>query len=155
MYKYCESNDEHISLHDCHATNIQFENGVVKFFFEDGIWISSEYGGNQLGKTVRTDKAMVAFSLEYGDEIDMCLYVFEKKFGMTICDEWPLSKLMEGINSKKYTLEFIYQYKGYHSVVMDCWLCSDKKPYHRDCQLKARVTKVEYYWNNLCEDKEW
>lgn len=67
MYKYCEINDEHISLHDCCATNATYENGVLTFFFDDGIWIAS----TTLNKTVRTDKACVRFYLETGDECDV------------------------------------------------------------------------------------
>ena len=155
MYKYCEINDEHISLHDCHATNVTYENGVLTFYFDDGIWISSEYPGNILNKTVRTDEANVKFYLETGEEYDISIYVFEEKLKMTVREECDISKLIESINSKKCTLEFLYQYKGYNSRVIECWLWSDKKPFHRECELKLRITKAEYCWNNLCEYREW
>lgn len=38
MYLHSD-NDEFISLHDCHATKVLFENGVLTFVFEDGFWI--------------------------------------------------------------------------------------------------------------------
>lgn len=155
MYKYCEKDDEHISLHDCHATNVTYENGVLTFCFEDGIWITSEYSDNILNKTVRTDEAVVRFYLESGEESDISIYVFEEKLKMTVREEWNISRLIESINSKKFTLEFLYQYKGYNSRVIECWLWSDKKPFHRECELKLRIIKVEYCWNNLCEDREW
>ena len=132
-----------------------YEKGTLTFYFDEGIWIIGEYPGNALNKTVRTDEACVKFFLETGEEDDISICVFEKKFNMTVCKEWQVSKLLECINSKKYTLEFLYQYKGYHSQVIDCWLWSDKKPFHRECQIKLRIKNVEYCWNNLCEDKEW
>lgn len=151
MYKHCETNDEHISLHDCHATNATYEKGVLTFCFDDGIWISS----NTLNKTVRTDKACVKFYLETGEECDVSIYVVEQKLKRFIRKELQISKLLDSINNINYTLEFLYQYKGYNSMVIDCWLWSDKKPFHRECQIKLRVEKVEYCWNNLCEDREW
>ena len=151
MYKHCEINDEHISLHDCHATNVTYEKGILTFCFDDGIWISS----NTLNKTVRTDKACVKFYLETGEECDVSIYVFEKKLKRTIRKELPISKLLDFINDKKYTLEFLYQYKGYNSRVIDCWLWSEKKPFHKECQMKIRIEKVEYCWNNLREDRVW
>ncbi len=149
MYKHCEENDEHISLHDCHATNASYENGVLVFCFNDGIWIDTK------DKTVRTDEACVKFYLETGEEGDVYIYVFERKCNKIIRKELQIVKLLDFINSKKYTLEFLYQYKGYNSMVIDCWFWSDKKPFHRECQIKLRVEKVEYCWNNLCEDRVW
>lgn len=74
---------------------------------------------------------------------------------MIVREEWELSKLIECINSGKYTLEFLYQYKGYNSMIIECCLWSDKKPYDRECQLKLPLSQVRYCWNDLCEDKEW
>ena len=79
----------------------------------------------------------------------------EEKFKKTIREEWKLSQLIEHINNQKCTLEFLYQYKGYNSRVIDCWFWSDKKPFHRECLIKLRIEKVEYCWNNLCGDREW
>ena len=151
MYKHCETDDEHISLHDCHATNVTYENGALTFFFDEGIWISSD----TINKTVRTDKACVKCYLEIGEECDVDIYVFEKKFKRIIRKEVQIFRLLESINSKKYTLEFLYQYKGYNSRVIDCWLWSDRKPFHKECQIKLRIEKVEYCWNNLREDRVW
>ena len=66
-----------------------------------------------------------------------------------------MSKLIECVNSEKYTVEFLYQYKGYNSIIIECWIWSDKKPYHRECELKISLTNVEYCWNDLCKDREW
>jgi len=134
---------------------ILFESGVLTFVFENGYWVASEHPSNTTQKTLRTNTAEVRFCLEFGDESDTNIYVFEEKFGKTIRKEWKLSKLLERVNSKNYTLEFLYQYKGYNSIIIECWLWSDKKPYHRECELKLSIKDVKYYWNDLCEDKEW
>lgn len=152
MYSHCDVDSEYISLHDCHATNIKYENGVLSFVFQDGIWVIKGHPSNMTDKTVRTDVAEVKFCLESGDEYDITLYVFEEKFKKTVRDEWELSKLMECVNSGSYTLEFLYQYEGYHSMIIECWLWSDNRPYHRECELKLSLTEVKYCWNDLCEE---
>lgn len=66
-----------------------------------------------------------------------------------------MSKLIECINDKNDTLEFLYQYKNYRSMIIECWLWSKKKPYHRECMLRLSVTDVKYDWNNLQKDRVW
>ena len=147
-YKHCDINDENISLHDCHATNIFYEHGVVSFVFKDGIWISNHHSNNSCNENVRSDIAEVKFSLEFENEYDITIYVFEEKFNKTYREEWKLSKLMEYINHKKCTLEFLYQYKGYQSSIFECWLWLDKKSYHKECELKISYKDVKYCWND-------
>ncbi len=155
MWKHCDTTDEYISLHDCHATKISYEKGVLTFGFEDGIWVAQGHTDNTVDKTVRTSEAEVRFILESEDESDITIYIFKKEGKKTIRKEWELSRLLEHVNSGKGTLEFLYQYKGYCSMIIECWLWSKKKPYHRECELKISLTGVEYCWNDLCEDREW
>ena len=154
MYKHCDVSNEYISLHDCHATSILYENGVITFIFPDGIWVISEHPNNELDKTVRTDMAEVKLYLDSGSEDDITAYIFEEKLKKTIREEWKLSKLMESINEKNCTLEFLYQYKGYNSMIIECCLWSNKKPYHRECELRLSFKEVKYCWNELCEERE-
>ena len=149
MYKHCDIGDKNISLHDCHATNIFYENRVITFIFPDGIWVTNEHPSNELGKTVRTDMAEVKLYLDSESEDDITVYIFEEKFKKTFREEWELSKLMEHVNNKNCTLEFLYQYKGYNSMIIKCWLWSNKKPYHRECELKLLLKDVKYCWNKL------
>lgn len=155
MWKHCDITDEHISLHDCHATKISYEKGLLTFGFEDGIWVCQGHPDNMVDKTVRTDEAEARFFLESEDESDITIYIFKREGKKTIRKEWGLSKLLEHVNSGKGTLEFLYQYKGYCSMIIECWLWSKKKPYHRECELKISLTGVEYCWNDLREDREW
>ena len=155
MYQHCDVSDEYISLHDCHAECILYKDGVITFVFPDGIWVTTEHPDNELGKVVRTDMAAVKFYLESDCECDITAYVFRQKLHKTFREEWELSKLMEHINSKQGTLEFLYEYKGDNSMIIECWLWLEKKPYYRECELKLRVKGVNYCWNHLREDCEW
>ena len=155
MYKHCDISDKYVSLHDCHASNILYENGVMTFIFPNGIWILKDHPCNELDNTVRTDMAEVKFMLDSRNIDDLTVYVFEEKFKKTYRQEWQLFKLMEYVNNKNYTIEFLYQYYGYQSMIIECCLWSKKKPYHQECEIKISFQDVKYYWNELCEDKEW
>jgi hypothetical protein len=155
MWKYCDSNCKFISLHDCHATEISFEKGILTLVFDDGIWLTEEHPSNSLGKTVRTDRAEVQFHLTSEDEQDISIWVFEEKIKMTFRKEWELSRLMKSINSGKSTLEFLYRYEGECLTIFECCLWSSRKPYCRECELNLPLTKTIYFWNSLCEDKTW
>ena len=154
MYKHCDVNDKCISLHDCRATKILYEKGVLTFVFNEGFWISKDHTDNVTNKIVLTDKAEVSFNLKSNNIYDITIFVFEEKFKKTIREEWQLSKLIEQINEKGCTLEFAYRYNGNNSIIIECWLWSKKKPYHRECELRLSLKDEKYYWNNLCEDKE-
>lgn len=155
MYKHCEEDNQYLSLHDCHATEMLYDEGVLTFIFQDGIWITKEHSYNEIGKIVRTDKAEVKFYLDSGDEDDITIYVFDKKLKKTYRQELQLIELIELLNRGNHTLEFLYQYKGYNSMIVECCLWSKKKPYHRECEIKLLLKATKYCWNNLCEDREW
>jgi len=156
MYRYHQTNDEHISLHDCRAESASFENGVLAFDFREGFWIGPGHPENQGERPVGTDSSRVEFRLESGDETDAVVYVYTEKGNDTaLREEWPLSRLLECINSEGCSLEFLYQYKGYQSLLIECWLWFDKKPYHKECELRLQVSGVEYFWNQLLEDRVW
>lgn len=87
MYKHCDVSDEYISLHDCHAESISYEDGVIRFVFPDGIWVTNEHPSNELDKIVRTDMAEVKFYLESDCEDDITTYIFEQKLKKTFREE--------------------------------------------------------------------
>lgn len=155
MYKHYDIDNEFVSLHDCHATEILYERDILTFVFDDGFWITKDHPSNRVNKTVRTDKAQVKFRLESDNEDDIIVYVFDKKFKNTVRQEWALSDLMKCVNNENYTLEFLYQYQGYNSMIIECRLWSDKKPYDRECELKLSLKDVNYCWNDLREDRKW
>ena len=155
-YLHCDNDDSYISLHDCYANKIYFNDNVLSFRFDNGFWIIPEHEFSDVEETVRTDKSRVNFHLEDSSLEDVSIYIYRNSiFGKTLREELPLDKLISLINEKNYRLEFIYQYKSYNDLLFECWLWFDKKPYHYECQLKIPTSKAIYCWNNLCKDKKW
>lgn len=156
MYKHYDKDGAAVSLHDSVADRATFENGVLTFYFpEDGLWIHADHEGNPTGNTVRSDSCEVRFHLLYETDDESECYVFDKKSKRkAVRKEWTISELISALNSGKYTLEFLYRYKGgYKEQVFSCELCQKKKPYRRECQLWLSVQDVTYCWNELVEDR--
>ena len=152
VYTHIDTDDSVLSLHDCYANRIQFENSILSFYFQDGFWVSPSHRANNSGKTVRTDFSQV----DYHVHDDVSIYVFRKNiFGKTIRIEWTLEELVRLINNNTFRLEFLYQYKRYNEVLLKCWLHFDKAPYYYECQIEIPTFEVVYRWNNLCYDKTW
>jgi len=155
-FSHCDHNEKYLTLHDCIAERAYFENGILGFEFNDGFWISPDHPDSDLTKVVRTDFSKAEFTLEDGADYDVTIYVFKETFHKrTIRTEWTIQDLINKINSGTCRLEFLYQYIGYHSRIIECELRLDKKPYHMECIMKISASKVSYYWNNLREDRPW
>ena len=149
-YKHNDTEGKHLSLHDCNATEVSFENGVLSFFMEDGFWIASTHPENGTGNTVRTDSSVVEFHLERAIFEDVLIYVFTKNaFGKVVRSEVSLSKLISDINSKKCRLEFLYQYYDEGSEIIKCVMWYDKRPYYRECQIELCISGEAYRWNDI------
>lgn len=156
MYKHYDTTDELISLHDCKAEKLSFENGILSFYLSDGFWVLSNHEENCFEKTVKTDAAQVQFHLVDEDKYDISIYVFTwKKFRKSIRKAWKLKKFIKAINNGSCKLEFLCQYKAYNARIIECWLWFDKKPYHKECELKITTDRVTYCWNQLREDRQW
>lgn len=154
IYKYCDNEDSHISLHDCRATSASINDGILSFYFSDGFWVGENHANNYLKKTVSTDKSKVDFHLACKNEDDVTIYVFtEEKNGKTIREEYDLKNFISCINNGTYELEFLYPYKGYNSIIFCCYIWFDEKPYSKECELVISTSKIVYYWNQLCEDR--
>ncbi|MDE5780343.1 MAG: hypothetical protein K2I03_02545 [Lachnospiraceae bacterium] len=155
-YKYHDNEGSNISLHDCRATSTSVNNGILSFYFPDGFWLGENHSDNYLKKTVRTDESKVDFHLVYKDVEDITIYIFtEEKKGKTIREECDLKNFISCINDGSYELEFLYQYKGYNSIILNCWIWFNEKPYSKECELVISTSKTAYYWNKLCEDRSW
>lgn len=158
MYKYFDRNEnDDISLHDCKATKVSLRKDILSFEFADGFWISEKNRHNPYGKLLCTDKSRVDFRLLYDDpEENVTFYLFkEKKHGKVIRKQYSLKKLMKKINDKGRELEFLYAYQGYNSIIFECEIWFDKKPYSRECVLIVSTDDMIYRWNQICEDKTW
>jgi hypothetical protein len=58
-----------LTLHDCIADKILFENNILRFFLPDGFWVTPHHKANSSEKVVRTDASAVDFSIEDIDDI--------------------------------------------------------------------------------------
>jgi len=153
MYQHCDKDDTVISLHDCRAEKVSFENGDLTFYFPDGFWVLPSNEENHTEDCIKTDASEASFHLML-DEDDVSIYVYtQKKHGKAIRRKWEVSKLIKEINSGKYQLEFLYQYTAYLQRVVACWLWFDKKPYNKECELWIELTGVTYKWNRLRLDR--
>lgn len=156
MYKHCDLDDSCISLHDCHAEKISFDNGVLSFFFPDGFWITGQHAQNKSKDIVLTDSAQVDFQI-IGKDIDgIEISIFrEKKSGKVIREDWEPINFINAVNCGDYRIEFITQYKSFQSVLFKCWVWFDKSPYHAECEIILNTENVAYNWNQLRYDCVW
>ena len=146
-----------LSLHDCIADQIVFEDNTLRFFMPDGIWVTQRHPGNDSQKVVRTDAAAVSFYVEELDDIILRVFTRNKWCwaGKTIVEIWEMDRLIACVNSGKCILEFITQYRTYGEQMWHCAIRSNRKPYYRECQIYLPGTDATYYWNDICPDREW
>lgn len=156
MYKHCDSDDCYISLHDCHAEKMVFDNGILSFIFPDGFWITQHHPLNRSDRTVRTNSSQADFQI-MDEEIDgIEIYVFKKnRNGKIIRDDWEPMNFINAVNAGDFRVEFITQYKSYQSFLFKCWIWFDNAPYHSECEIVLHSENVSYRWNELRYDCSW
>ena len=155
-YLHNEKDEQNLSLHDCHADRAELKDGVLSFWFPDGFWVSGNHPENPTGKTVRTGPARVDYVLrdERGDDVSADVFT-RLRWPHALRTTWDLPRLLERINRKGWSLEFLYQYPDYWNRIVECWLWFPRRPRHKECQLKLDVSEVIYRWNDLRPDDEW
>lgn len=156
MYTYCDTDDRHISLHDCHAKKMTFENGILSFVFPDGFWISQQHALNHSENTVRTGPSQVDFEIidEEVDGIEVSVFRIKRK-GKAMREDWEPMNFINAVNAGDFRVEFITQYKSYQSSLFKCWVWYDRKPYHSECEIILHSENTVYRWNNLRYDRCW
>ena len=145
-----------LSLHDCTADKISFEQDTLRFYFPDGFWITPHHKENAFGKVAKSDASAVSFSVGNVDEITV--RVFTKKWcrwRKTRVEDWRVEQLIAAVNSKKCTIEFITQYRSNYEQMWHCVIHSEKKPYYRECQLYLPGAEATFFWNDIRPDREW
>lgn len=149
-----ETHNQILSLHDCVADNISYHDGILRFCFPDGFWITPHHRENHLGKTVRTDASAVDFSV--ADIDDILVRVFTRHiFRKTTVEIWEMKNIMNDVNNGKYIIEFICQYRSHFEQMWHCAIRSAKKPYYRECQIFIPDTAAVFRWNALRPGREW
>ena len=159
-FKHINPDEYHgkkLTLHDCTADKILFENNTLRFYLPDGFWVTPHHEENSSEKTVRTDVSVVEFSIK--DIDDIMVYVFTRHrflwFRKTSVAIWNMEQFVSLVNSGKCTLEFITQYRTYGEQMWHCAIRSNKKPYYRECQLYLPETEATFFWNGLRLEREW
>ena len=156
-YKHTDSDashDETLTLHDCISEKICLSDNVLRFYFSDGFWIIPRHTANNLNKIVRTDEAVVDFLIENIDEIS--IRVFKRNiFKKTYVLYWEITDLINAINKKNYTIEFIEQYRSYNEQLWHCIIRSKNNRCYYECQLHLPNAVATYYWNNLRPNCIW
>lgn len=152
-----EYHSKELTLHDCIANKISFENNTLRFYLPDGFWITPHHKENPSGKTVRTDASVVNFSIK--DIGGTMIYVFTRHrwlwFRKTVVEIWDMEQLIALVNSGKCTVDFITQYRTYGEQMWHCAIRSNQKPYYRECQLYLPETEATFFWNELRPGREW
>ena len=69
-----EFHGKELTLHDCIADKISFENNTLRFYLPDGFWVTPHHEVNSFEKTVRTDASVVDFSIEDIDGISVRVF---------------------------------------------------------------------------------
>ncbi len=154
MYKHCDLDDSCISLHDCCAEKINFDNGILSFIFPDGFWITQYHSLNDSDNTVLTNSSQVDF--EIFDKKGIEIFIFNKtKKGTVIRNDWELINFRNMVNAGNFRIEFLTQYKSHESFLFKCWVWFDRAPYHSECEMIIYSEKVLYRWNELRYDCSW
>lgn len=155
VYKHIEDSGEFISLHDCLADSITFDERKISFDFTDGFWITPGHPCSSLSESARTDYSCVDFDLNSTAE-DISIFVFRRNiFRHTIREIWTMQRLADCVNKQIAQLEFLYQFKSHNETLFECMLHFDRKPYLCDCQIKLHTLGAVYKWNSLCPDRLW
>ena len=55
----------------------------------------------------------------------------------------------------KHELEFLYEFHSSSSALYKCWVWKKNHGMEAECQLELTVKSIEYYWNEICKDREW
>ena len=156
MFNHSEFNNEHITLHDCCANSMNYENGVLSFVFPEGFWVTPQHNKNDSDKIVRTDLSQVTFDLLDRVAEDVRIYIFRRnKNADTVREEWELDNFINKVNSGFFKVEFIDEYKTYQSNLYKCWVHFDNEPYHYECEIIIDTENVTYNWNQLRYECEW
>lgn len=152
MYKYNHDNDENIGLHDCRATRMELTGDVLSFFFDEGIDVREYSEQCPEGKWFSTDRAEMRVRLSDKDiQWSMGVDVFTNENTRSYRENIDPRELIEMVNGGT-ELEFLYCYRGYKSMLFECWLWFDHEPYSKECVLHVLTDEITYHWNEMHEE---
>ncbi|MGM9601054.1 MAG: hypothetical protein ACI3W5_05665 [Faecousia sp.] len=143
--------DKTLTLHNCVVEKMDYCDGTLRFVLPEGFWITRAHPENPLGRSVRTDEAVVDFPIRKMDDITIRVFtrdVYKNKKVVL----WKMRDLMKAVNNGECTLELLAQYRTYFEIMWRCVIHSKKKPCDRECQLHLPETSAVFRWNDLRPD---
>lgn len=141
---------EQVGLHDCRAKKMSFEQGVLSFYFPDGIWVLPKSSDNPASEALRTKNARVDFSIVDADPDEIEIYLFRKnRRGNIIREDWKPDDFAAAVNAGEYQVEFLYTYQGYQSFLFKCWVWFEKAPWHAECEIILRTDGGSCEWDEI------
>lgn len=145
-------------LHDCIAEDVRFEAGKLIFDFPDGFWLLPWDESNPFDEVHRSSASRIAIALSTrSPEDDLFIRLFKRhRFFRGCCFETvtyvDANTLIENIHSKKWRLEFIERYTNPQTALYYCAIRSRK---YMECWIKVDYTQIDYYWDEVLEDRVW
>ena len=120
-----------LTLHDCIADKISFENNVLSFNMSDGFWIDPTHESSELNDIVRTDGAQVDFEIVPDEHFPVYMDVFKKRrHRKTVVEYWDSERLIKaillGMSSRKIAKE-----EGVYYSVVDKSIAAARKNFKK------------------------
>ena len=142
-YKHTDFSGDFISLHDCTATEISYEDGVLSFTFDGGVWMKEIHHANKADKNERTGKATVVLYPATAPAV----HIFKKGlFGKMTKKELSTDALCQLVNSNSTELKILGQYPSDNGTLIKCWAKEKKSDKVSECHIELKATKCRYYW---------
>lgn len=123
-------------------------------FFYYGVWLLKNNSQNKVGQPVRTGRAEVllkAFSFEAFTQFEP-VHIFGKTF-FSLCREVSFEKLRKNVNSGKWSVELIDDFKSGGSHLFRVMLWQKNKWY--DCLFEVRYEGIEIRFDGIRQDRVW
>ena len=140
-YNHTDFSGDFISLHECSANEISYENGVLSLNFNDGIRLKEKHHASKLCK--HTGKARVDFAVAAAPAI----FIFKKNlFGKLTKKELTVDALAELVNGNNTTLEILGTYHSDNGTLIKCWAKDKKSDKVSECHIELAPSKTTYYW---------
>ncbi|MCI7135764.1 MAG: hypothetical protein SPI09_03940 [Candidatus Limivicinus sp.] len=145
------------TLHDCVAEDLHVEDGKLIFDFPGGFRLLPQDEKNPYNQVCGTSASRVSmelFSHSPEDDLTICLlkrHRFFSGFGFTAAKEINVNTLIKKIHSKKWKLEFLCKYTQSLSAMYHCIIYTKRS--HMDCWIEIDYTRIDYYWNEVLEEK--
>lgn len=133
-----------VSLHDCRADKIQYDEQYIKFHIPDGFYIIQDKKDPASAESFNAE-VTCHFADKYEDHFSVS--VFRKNvFGKIIREDWT-DRFVSEINSGRFVFEFVYTYRSYHGVLFKGYIWQDRKPWWKECEIELKVDEITYSWD--------